>query len=139
MTKTNTHIECIEDPYMKAAGSWDDGTPTSGTAVAGTGDELVLTAFHEGTCTASMGYAIDDLEELYHWEIWADTVTLGGGTLTIAAGGKTLKVLTVAGKFSGTIEPDATTALTVVTATAAVTAAIQRISLVKHGHGRNPT
>ena len=137
MTRQTCHIECIADPYMKAVGSWDDGTPTSGTAVAGTGQELVLTAYHGGTCTATMGYAIVADESLYFWEIWADTVTLGGGTLTIAAGGQTLKVLTVAGKFSGTIAPDATTALTVVTATAAVTAAIQRISLVKYGHGRN--
>jgi hypothetical protein len=135
---TNTHIECVGDPGFKAVGSWDDGTPTSGTAIAGAGI-LTLDAFHGGTCTATMGFTIIDDESLYFWELWVDEVTLGGGTLTVTAGGKTIKVITVAGKFSGTIEPDSTTALTVVTATAAVTAAIQRISLVKYGHGRNPT
>ena len=135
MTKTNTHIECIGDPYFKAVGDWT-GAETSGTQVAGAGI-LTLTNYNDGVITADMGYAIDDLGELYHWEIWLDSINLASGTLTVTAGGKTLKALTAAGKFSGTILPDATTALKITTSAHNVDAVLSRISVSKHGHGRN--
>ena len=136
MTKTNTHIECVADPDFKVDASWV-GAGGTGTEVAGSG--ILTLAAHDGrVITAAMGYDIDDLGELYHWELWVNSVTLGGGTLTVTAGGKTLMAITAAGKFSGSILPDATTALKITSATAAVAAVLGRMSLVKYGQGRNP-
>lgn len=138
--KTNCHIECVADPEMLSDASWV-GSGGSGTDVVANG--VLTLASHDGrVVTAAMGYAIDALgagiKELYHWEIHVDSVTLGGGTLTVTAGGETLMAITAAGKFSGTIEPNNdSTALKITSATAAVNAVISRCSLVKYGNGMN--
>ena len=136
MVRTANHIECIADPEFNDSSSWTISTPTSGAANVGTtkANKLTLAAYHEGSITADMGYTIAiEAGNLYNWEIWVDSVTLGGGTLTVTAGGKTLKAITAAGKFSGQITATATTALKITTATAAVASSIAKVTLVKYG------
>ena len=136
MVRTANHIECIADPEFKASGSWTIGTPTSGAADVGstTTEKLTLAAYHAGVITAGMGFTITfETGNLYLWEIWVDSVTLGGGTLTVTAGGKTLKAITAAGKFSGSITATDATALKITTATAAVAAVLSKVTLVRYG------